>query len=111
MTTVKLYDIAMARSGDKTDTSNLAVWPYRAEDWPAIRDGLTVEKVREKFGPLVQGDIVRYEYPNLPAVNFVMTRALRGGVGLGLTLDPHGKNYQNLVLDIDIEVNDDSPAS
>lgn len=111
MATVKLYDIAIARSGDKTDTSNLAVWPYKAEDWPAIRDGLTVEKVKEKFGSLLQGDVVRYEYPNLPAVNFVMTHALRGGVGLGLTLDPHGKNYQNLILDIDVEVVPTTAAS
>jgi hypothetical protein len=100
---VKLYEIAMARSGDKTDTSNIAVWPYNDADWPLLRDTLTVEKVREKFGPLVQGDIVRYELPRVHALNFVMTKALRGGVGLGLTLDPHGKNYQNLVLDIDLD--------
>lgn len=104
---MKLYEIAMARSGDKTDTSNIAVWPYEERHWSLIRDQLTVDKVREKFGPLVEGEIVRYELPNIRAVNFVMKRALRGGVGLGLTLDPHGKNYQNLVLDIDLE---DPPA-
>jgi hypothetical protein len=100
---MKLYEIAMARSGDKTDTSNLAVWPYDESDWPLLREKLTVEKVREKFGSLVQGDIVRYELPNIHALNFVMTKALRGGVGVGLTLDPHGKNYQNLVLEIDLD--------
>lgn len=100
---MKLYEIAMARSGDKTDTSNLAVWPYDEKDWPLLREKLTVEKIREKFGTLVKGDIVRYELPNVHTLNFVMTRALRGGVGLGLTIDPHGKNYQNLVLDIDLD--------
>jgi hypothetical protein len=100
---MKLYEIAIARSGDKTNTSNLAVWPYDEKDWPLLRDQLTVEKVRDKFGPLVEGEIVRYELPNAHTLNFVMTRALRGGVGLGLTLDPHGKNYQNLILDIDLD--------
>ncbi|HKE75310.1 MAG TPA: hypothetical protein VKB57_16930 [Acidimicrobiales bacterium] len=100
---MKLYEIAMARSGDKTDTSNIAVWPYDEQDWPRLRAELTVDKVREKFGSLVGGEIVRYELPHVHALNFVMTRALRGGVGLGLTLDPHGKNYQNLMLDIDLD--------
>jgi hypothetical protein len=100
---MRVYDIAMARSGDKTDTSNVAIWPYKDEDWPILRDKLTVEKMAERYGELVQGDIVRYEYPNLPALNFVMTRALRGGVGMGLTIDPHGKAYQTLVLDIELD--------
>ena len=99
---MKVYDIAMARSGDKTDTSNIAVWPYDDADWELLRDRLTVGKMAERFGDLVQGEIVRYEYPKLPALNFVMTRALRGGVGMGLTIDPHGKAYQTLVLDIEL---------
>jgi hypothetical protein len=100
---VKLYEIALDRSSDRTDTSNIAVWPYNDADWPLLRDKLTVEKIREKFGLLVQSDIVRYEHPRVHALNFVMTKALRGGVGLGLTLYPHGKNYQNLILDIDLD--------
>ncbi|SNQ45281.1 conserved hypothetical protein [Frankia canadensis] len=99
----RVYDIAMARSGDKTDTSNVAVWPYDADDWEYLRTHLTIDRIKKRFGPLVQGEITRYEYPNIHVVNFVMTRALRGGVGLGLTLDPHGKAYQTLVLDIDLD--------
>jgi hypothetical protein len=100
---MRVYDIAMARSGDKTDTSNVAVWPYDEKDWDYLRENLTIERMRKRFGSLVQGEITRYEYPNIHVVNFVMTRALRGGVGLGLTLDPHGKAYQTLVLDIDLD--------
>jgi hypothetical protein len=100
---MKLYEIAMARSGDKTDTSNVAIWPNDDADWPLLRDHLTVERVRERFGSLVKGDIVRYEYPHLHVLNFVMTEALRGGVGMGLTIDPHGKAYQTLILEIDLD--------
>ncbi|MCX4095672.1 hypothetical protein [Nocardia sp. alder85J] len=100
---MKVYDIAMARSGDKTDTSNVAVWPYDDADWEYLRENLTVEKIRERFGSLVQGTITRYELPNICTLNFVMTAALRGGVGMGLTADPHGKAYQTLVLDIELD--------
>jgi hypothetical protein len=100
---VLLYDIAMARSGDKTDTSNVAVWPYDSANWEYLRERLTVERIAGRFGSLVQGEITRYEYPNIHVLNFVMTRALRGGVGLGLTLDPHGKAYQTMVLDIELD--------
>jgi hypothetical protein len=100
---MKVYDIAMARSGDKTDTSNVAVWCYDDANWEYLRDKLTIEKIRERFGSLVQGEITRYEYPKMCTLNFVMTRALRGGVGMGLTADPHGKAYQTLVLDIELD--------
>jgi hypothetical protein len=88
----------------------VAVWPYEASDWDYLREYLTVDLVRRKFGHLVKGDIVRYECPNIRALNFVMTNALRGGVGLGLTLDPHGKNHQNLILDIDLDAEPPSVA-
>jgi len=107
---MKLYEIAMARSGDKTDTSNVAVWPNDDAHWPVLREQLTVERVREHFGSLVKGDITRYEYPNIHVLNFVMTHALRGGVGMGLTLDPHGKAYQTLILEMDVEVEEPQPA-
>jgi hypothetical protein len=100
---MKLYEIAMARSGDKTDTSNVAVWPNEDADWPLLREQLTIERVRERFGSLVKGEITRYEYPQLHVLNFVMTEALRGGVGMGMTLDPHGKAYQTLILEMDID--------
>jgi hypothetical protein len=99
---MRVYDIAMARSGDKTDTSNIAVWPYDDADFDLLKEKLTVEKIRERFGSLVKGEITRYEYPKACILNFVMTSALRGGVGMGLTADPHGKAYQTLVLDIEL---------
>ena len=33
-----------------------------------------------------------------------MTEALSGGVSISLRVDPHGKSYQSLMLDIDIDV-------
>ena len=42
-----LRDIAHSRTGDKGDTCNISVIAYRAEDWPLIRDRVTVERVAD----------------------------------------------------------------
>lgn len=99
---MKLREIAYSRSGDKGDTSNLCVFVYDPADWEFLRERLTAEVVREKFQSLVKGDVVRYEFPNLQGLNFVMTEALAGGVSMSLTADPHGKAYASILLDIDL---------
>ena len=43
------------------------------------------------FAGIVEGDVVRYEMPSVGALNFVMHRALGGGVTRSLALDAHGK--------------------
>ena len=45
--------------------------------------------------------MVRYELPHVHGLNFVLDRALGGGVSMTLRVDPHGKSFQSLVLDID----------
>jgi hypothetical protein len=100
---VKLREIAASRSGDKGDVSNICVFAYDPEDYPLLVDQLTVERVRAHFGSLVEGDVVRYELPLVHGLNFVLDRALGGGVSMTLRADPHGKSFQSLVLDIDLE--------
>ena len=48
-----------------------------------------------------KGDITRFELPHLGALNFVMTRALRGGVTRSLALDAHGKSLSSLLLNLE----------
>jgi hypothetical protein len=99
---VKLHDIAYSRSGDKGDTANICVFVYDPAHWELLRDRLTTAVVARKFAPLVEGDVIRYEMPKLHGLNFVLTRALGGGVSMSLRADPHGKSYASLLLDIDI---------
>ena len=99
---MKLREIAYSRSGDKGDTSNVCVFVYDPADYERLRAALTADVVRDKFGSLVLGDVTRYEIPTAHGLNFVLTRALGGGVSLTLRADPHGKSYGNLVLDIDV---------
>ena len=104
---MKLREFAYSRSGDKGDIVNLCVFVYDDQNWDVLRRELTVEKVRDIFGTLVKGEITRYELPGTKGLNFVMTEALGGGVSMSLRTDPHGKSYQSLILEIDIDADEE----
>lgn len=104
---MKLREFAYSRSGDKGDIVNLCVFVYNDDNWDVLRRELTVEKVRNIFGSLVNGEITRYELPGTKGLNFVMTEALGGGVSMSLRTDPHGKSYQSLILEIDIDADEE----
>jgi hypothetical protein len=103
MAKVQLREVAFARSGDKGNTSNVGVIPYNEADFEWIKREVTVERVKELYGGLVKGEIVRYEYDGIKALNFVMKNALSGGVSRSLNLDAHGKSMGNLILKLEIE--------
>lgn len=99
---MRLHELAYSRSGDKGDTSNICVFVYDPRDYERVRAALTADVVRRTFGSLVRGEVTRYEIPRSHGLNFVLTRALGGGVSMTLRADPHGKSFQSLVLDIDV---------
>jgi len=98
----KLYDIAHCRAGDKGETSILSVVAYRADDYPLLVERLTVDAVRRHLDGIVQGEIRRYELPNLGALQFVCTHSLSGGVTTSLALDAHGKSLSSALLEVEI---------
>lgn len=100
----KLHQIAHSRAGDKGNTSNVSVIVYDRRHYAAVAAQVTVERVREWFGPLVEGEVVRYELPQLGALNFVMRGALGGGVTRSLNVDPHGKTRSSWMLELEVEV-------
>ena len=95
-------DIAHARSGDKGNTSNINVWAYDPANYELLKRTLTSERIKHTFPLLIRGQVTRYELPHLGALNFVMTRALGGGVTRSLALDAHGKSLSSLLLDLEI---------
>jgi hypothetical protein len=99
---MRLREIAFSRSGDKGDVVNVTVIPYSKDDWPLLKERLTVAVVADVFGDLVKGDITRYEMPGICALNFVLRDALDGGVSSSLRLDPHGKSYQSIILEAEV---------
>ena len=101
---VPLRALAHARSGDKGDTSNLAVIAYELDLFPAIRDQLTAARFKAHYAGVVQGEVERYEVARLGVLNFVALGALGGGVSRSLCLDNYGKTLAARILDFPIEV-------
>lgn len=99
---MKLRDIAHARSGDKGDISNISVIANRAEDFFLLQQTVTPETVRACLDGIVRGQVVRHELPALGALNFLLHRALGGGVTRSLAFDAHGKCLSSLLLDMEI---------
>ena len=99
---MKLWDIAHSRTGDKGNISNISLIAYDSKDYELLKDRVTAEKVKENFRGIVKGDVVRYELPNIYALNFVMQAALGGGVTRSLSLDMHGKALSSYLLNMEI---------
>lgn len=99
---MKLWEIAHSRTGDKGNISNLSLIVYNMEDFDKVREKITAEAVKEHFKDIVKGEVIRYELPQLGALNFVMHDALGGGVTRSLSLDKHGKSLSSFLLDMEI---------
>jgi hypothetical protein len=99
---MRLHDIAHSRTGDKGDTLNLSVIAFDVADYPVLEKYVTAERVKAHFSDIVQGEVTRYTLPALGALNFVMERALGGGVTRSLALDAHGKCLSAAILTLEI---------
>ncbi|EGT4254857.1 hypothetical protein D8W73_12395 [Citrobacter amalonaticus] len=99
---MKLREIAHSRTGDKGNISNISLIAWRQEDYATLAEQVTAERVKAWFGDIVQGAVIRYELPELGALNFVMYKALGGGVTRSLALDMHGKGLSSALLDMPI---------
>jgi hypothetical protein len=99
---MKLGEIAHSRTGDKGNTSNISVIAYDERNYPLIERFVTAERVKTHFSEIVRGDVLRYELPQLGALNFVLKGALGGGVTRSLALDAHGKSLSSALLDLDL---------
>ena len=99
-----LGSIAHTRSGDKGDTSNIGVIAFKPEHYPIILREVTPARVKAFFGELVQGEVERFELPNLSAINLLLHGALGGGGTVSLRIDAQGKTYGASLLRMEIEL-------
>ena len=103
-TRTRLADIAQARSGDKADLANVALFAPTDALYDAFKREVTPERVKALFGRFVNGRVDRYEVPNVRALNFVLHEALDGGAARSLRSDPLGKSYGSLLLRMEIDL-------
>jgi hypothetical protein len=99
---MKLREIAHSRTGDKGNTSNISVIAYDPANYPLLEQYVTAQRVKELFSEIVEGDVLRYTLPNIGALNFVMYKALSGGVTRTLASDLHGKSLGSAILNMEI---------
>src|SRR5215475_5673260 len=104
---VPLSRIAHTRSGDKGDTCNVGVIAYDERHFPVLVREVTADRVKQHFAELVEGNVERFELPNLGALNFLLHRALGGGGTVSLRTDAQGKTFGASLLSMEIEGPDD----
>ncbi|HEX2224940.1 MAG TPA: hypothetical protein VHN15_12115 [Thermoanaerobaculia bacterium] len=104
---VPLYRVALARSGDKGDASNVGLIARSPEIFEVIREQATAERVKEHFREVCRGGVERFEMPNLLALNFILHDSLGGGGTESLKTDAQGKTHAQGLLTMHVEVPDE----
>ena len=104
---IQLTKLAHARSGDKGDTANVGLIALRDEFYPLLVREVTAARVKEHFRGICNGDVERFELPNLGALNFLLHESLGGGGTLSLMTDAQGKTFSTAMLRMQIEIDDD----
>lgn len=99
---MKLVDIAHSRAGDKGNIINLSLIPFDDADYELLRQKVTAEVVKAHLQGIVEGEVIRYELPNIKAFNFVCHDSLLGGVTTSLAIDAHGKSLSSALLELEI---------
>lgn len=97
---MKLKEIAYARSGDKGSDVNIGVIALDERNYPLLKASLTQEKVQQFFSAK---EVIRYELPNLAALNFILVDILEGGASLNLKIDAQGKGLGQALLEMEID--------
>ncbi len=102
MTTLRV--IAFARSGDKGSSANVAIFGRTPAAYAWLRAHLTADRVEAYFRPLGVGAVVRYDVPNLEALNFVLPAVLAGGGSCSLRIDAQGKTLGQALLEMPVDL-------
>ena len=108
---IRLLDIAHGRSGDKGDAANVGIIAYDDAGYEIIKKHLTRERVKEHFKGICNGEVERYELPNIRALNFILNKTLGGGGTVSLKHDAQGKTLAAALLRMELEVDKSSKSS
>ena len=106
MKSIRLGDIALARSGDKGSNLNFGLFVQTEKQWEWLRTFMTRDKMRELLNEDFHNEffIERVEFPNIHAVHFVIYGILGRGVSSSSRLDGFGKGFADFIRDVVIEV-------
>lgn len=100
---MKLVEVAHSRAGDKGDIINLSLIPYNEDHYDWLCKKVTADRVKDHLRDIVSGKVIRYELPNIKALNFVCYSSLLGGVTTSLAMDTHGKSLSSALLEMELQ--------
>jgi hypothetical protein len=98
--TIRLAEIAHARSGDKGNHANVGVIAYTAAGYEFLGRWLTETRMAEYLLPLRPRRVERFAMPGIRAYNFVLYDILTGGASRSLRTDSQGKVLAAAVLEM-----------
>jgi hypothetical protein len=104
---VPLIKLAVARSGDKGNHSNIGVMARKPEYLAWIAAALTESTVAEWMQHALDpqsGKVSRWYLPGSHSLNFLLENALGGGGVASLRIDPQGKAFAQQLLEFPIPV-------
>jgi hypothetical protein len=101
---IRLGEIAYARSGDKGSSANVGVIARTPQGFSILSGYLSAARVEKFFKPLGVGKVIRYELPNLCALNFLLPGVLAGGASRSLRTDAQGKTLGQAILEMKLRI-------
>jgi hypothetical protein len=102
---IRVRDLASARSGDKGNHANIGVVAHDEDAYAILLSRLTAVRVQHHFQELGVSRVERYELPKVLALNFVLYDALAGGASRSLRTDTQGKLLATSLLDLTFHAN------
>ncbi len=105
--TIKLGQIAIARSGDKGNHANIGVIAHTPIGYDYLLRELTAERVASYFAGLGGTRVERFELPRIGALNFLLYDCLAGGASRSLRIDTQGKLLGTALLELELPRPDD----
>jgi hypothetical protein len=102
-TSIRLIELAHARSGDKGDTANVGLIARKPGYYAHLAKHVTAARVARHFKGMITGKVERFELPNLHALNFLLHGALDGGGTISLKTDAQGKVFSTALLRMEVE--------
>jgi hypothetical protein len=102
--TVRLGQIAHARSGDKGSNATLGIFAYTGAGYRYLAEHLTGDVLMAYFAPMGCDGVERFEVPKLNALNFVLSNVLTGGGSRSLRIDAQGKAIGQIALELPLEI-------
>jgi hypothetical protein len=104
---VPLIKLAVARSGDKGNHSNIGVMARQPEYLPWIAAALSEAAVAEWLQHVLDAptsQVSRWYLPASHSLNFLLENALGGGGVASLRIDPQGKAFAQQLLEFPVPV-------